>query len=38
MTTKGEDAFSLNRFDNYKKALEKFQTHEKSALHREAVN
>ena len=37
MSTKGEDAFSLNGFDNYKKALEKFQTHEKSALHREAV-
>ena len=37
LSTKGEDAFSVHGFDNYKKALEKFQTHEKSASHREAV-
>ena len=33
---KGEDAFTLNGFDNYKKAIEKFCAHEKSDLHLES--
>ena len=35
LSTKGEGVFSLHGFDNYKEALDKFQTHE--ASHREAV-
>ena len=33
---KGEQAFTLNGFDNYKKAMEKFRAHEKSDMHLES--
>ncbi len=34
---KGEDAFMVSGFDNYKKAIEKFRTHENSDSHLEAM-
>ena len=34
---KGEDCFTDNGFDNWKKAHEKFSQHAQSSLHKEAV-
>ena len=36
-TTKGVEVFCVTGFDNYKKALEKFHTHDTSASHQEAI-
>lgn len=36
LSKRGDEAFSLNGFDNYKKATQKFQAHEKSDTHLEA--
>lgn len=37
LAKKGDDAFILSGFNNWKKAREKFDTHAKSDLHKEAV-
>ena len=35
-TKKGDEAFTVKGFDNFKKVVEKFEIHEKSASHMEA--